>query len=455
MTSTDTTPIDIDFPTLLDETVALLREYITIDTTNPPGDVSKAADWVESVLRRGGFETRRLGPTDEKANVVATLETGGEAPPLVLAHHMDVVPATAADWSVAPFGGDLRDGYVWGRGTLDMKGFGVMTMTCALALRRLGLPLKRPLRILATADEEVGGIDGAKWLAQHHLGDVGGEFLLTEGSFGRVGPRATYYAVQIAEKGVSTIKLTARGQPGHASSPREDNAVVRVARAVARVGAYRSPPGALDLARRYLAAFPPRVLRLEPGRTLGDLTDAEMEDLLFRLAGGSRVQNMLRNTFSPTMLSAGVGQNVIPATAEAYVDCRTVPGVTRETLLAEMATVIDDPEVELALVKSSEGTESTADSELFDAIREGVHGERPEAIVVPYLTAGGTDCKHFRPHGIVAYGNIPFELDDSEAERIHGIDERVSLENLERGLRILLRTIVRMCVGDTANQSSV
>jgi acetylornithine deacetylase/succinyl-diaminopimelate desuccinylase-like protein len=274
---------------------------------------------------------------------------------------------------------------------------------------------------------------------------VRGAFLLTEGSFARAGPRATYYAVQVAEKGVSTVKLSARGQPGHASAPREDNAVIRIARAIANIGAYRSPAKARELARRYLAAFPPQVLRIKDGRAVSDLSDDELEDIIFALSGGSRIQNMLRNTFVPTMVHAGLGQNVIPPTCDAHVDVRSVPGVTSDDLLAELRGVIDDPEVELTLVKSSVGTDSPVDSELFTAITEAVHSERPEALVVPFLTSGGTDCKHFRPKGIVCYGNIPFELDDKEAEGIHGIDERVSVDNIERGMRILFRTVVNMC----------
>ena len=314
-----------------------------------------------------------------------------------------------------------------------------------LAIKRSGIALRRPLRLLATADEEVGGIDGAKWLAENHLDKVGGEFLLTEGSFARAGPRATYYAVQAAEKGVSTIKLTARGQPGHASSPRDDNAIIRIARAITRIGSYRSPPAALGLARRFLAAFPPRILGLSDGRKVTDLADVEMEDLLYKLSGGSRVQNMLRNTYVPTMVNAGLGQNVIPPVCEAFVDCRSLPGAIGDDILAEITAVIGDPEIGLELVKSSSGTESETDTELMDAIGFAVHAEVPDAIVVPYLTSGGTDCKHFRPRGITCYGHIPFELDDNELEGIHGVNERVSLKNLERGLRILMRVVLEMC----------
>jgi acetylornithine deacetylase/succinyl-diaminopimelate desuccinylase-like protein len=170
-----------------------------------------------------------------------------------------------------------------------------------------------------------------------------------------------------------------------------------------------------------------------------------MEELLHKLSGGSRVQNMLRNTYVPTMVNAGLGQNVIPPVCEAFVDCRSVPGVTGEDILSEIAAVIDDPEIMLELVKSSVGTESATDSELMDAIRKSVQAERPGAIVVPYLTSGGTDCKHFRPRGVVCYGHIPFELDDKELEGIHGVDERVSVENLERGLRVLMGVVLKMC----------
>jgi acetylornithine deacetylase/succinyl-diaminopimelate desuccinylase-like protein len=444
--ATEQKSVDFDFTALDGRVLEWLREYIRIDTTNPPGDVSLAADWVEGVLQAAGVATTRIGPSPAKANVVATIGEGDPSRSLVLAHHMDVVPAVSDDWSVPPFSGDLRDDFVWGRGTLDMKAFGVMTMVCAVALKEAGVPLARPLRILATADEEVGGIDGARWLAENRLEDVCGEFLLTEGSFARAGPRTTYYAVQVAEKGVTTARLTARGQPGHASAPREDNAVVRLARAVGRLGDYRSPPAALDLARRYLAAFPPSALRLPDGATIEGLTDSEMEALLHDLSGGARIQHMLRNTFSPTMINAGQGQNVIPAKAEAYVDCRLVPGVTLDDLRQELTQVIDDAAIEIEFVKASVGTESSSEGELFGAIREAVAAERPAAIVVPYLTSGGTDCKHFRPRGITCYGHIPFELDDKELERIHGIDERVSLANLQLGLRVLMRIVLNVCV---------
>jgi acetylornithine deacetylase/succinyl-diaminopimelate desuccinylase-like protein len=188
------------------------------------------------------------------------------------------------------------------------------------------------------------------------------------------------------------------------------------------------------------------VLRLNNGRTIADLSDDEIEELIYQLAGGKRVQYMLRNTFSPTMVHAGVGQNVIPSSCEAFVDCRTVPGVSSDDLLAELRDVIDDPAVELEFAKASVGTESPPEGELFDALRAAIASERPQALVVPYLTPGGTDCKHFRPKGIVSYGHIPFELDDKELEGIHGKNERVSLENLSRGLRVLFRTICAMCV---------
>ena len=440
-----------DITALVEEGIDLLRRYLRIDTTNPPGDVAPAADFVEDVLHREGLPTTRLGPSPDKANVIATIGPDGGQPPLVLAHHMDVVPSVATDWSVDPFSGAVKDGFVWGRGTLDMKGFGVLSMLCGFVLGRLGAAesMRRPLRLLATADEEVGGALGAKWLADDHLHAAGGEFLLTEGSFARAGSRALYYPVVVAEKGVSTVTLTARGVPGHASAPSDDNAVVRIGRAIARLGDYRSPPGARDLGRRYLAGFPPAMLGLD-GRRVADLSDDEMEVLMGRLSGSKRTQNMLRNTLTPTMVKAGVGQNVIPATAVAHVDCRSLPGVSADDILAEVAKVIDDASIDLAVVKSSIGTESPSDTELFHALEAAVKAERPEAVVVPFLTGGGTDSKHFRPRGVTCYGLTPFVLDDSEAAGIHGTNERVSIDNLEHGLRVMLGVVERMCLGTGA-----
>ena len=432
---------------LLEEGIDLLRQYIRIDTTNPPGDVAPAADWVEGVLGAEGFRAQRVGPSPDKANLAVTIGQENGVRPLVLAHHMDVVPAVAGDWSVDPFAAEVKDGYLYGRGTLDMKGFGVLSMLCLFAVARSGAPLRRPLRVIATADEEVGGVLGAKWLADNHLDEFGGEFLLTEGSFARAGSRALYYPVVVAEKGVSTIKQTARGKPGHASAPSEDNAVVRVGRAIARIGGHRSPPQARDLARRYLSAFPPALLGLDGGRTVADLSDEEMEETVQRLSGSrTRTVNLLRNTFSPTMVQAGVGQNVIPAKAEAWIDCRSVPGVTLDDLLGELREIVADDAVEMEPVKSSVGTESPSDTELFEAMRDAVLAERPEAVVVPYLTGGGTDAKHLRPKGVTCYGLIPFVLDDKEAGGIHGIDERVSIENLEHALRVMLGVVERVCL---------
>ncbi len=443
--------VQADVDKLLAEGIDLLREYVRIDTTNPPGDVAGTADWVEQCFEREGIATTRAGPSPDRANVSATIgaREGGTGGALVLAHHMDVVPAVAADWTVDPFAADIRDGYLYGRGVLDMKGFGVLSMLCAFALHRAGVELKRPLRIIATADEEVGGVLGAKWLADNEMPSFGGELLLTEGSFGWRGTQVTFYPIVIAEKGVSTVKLTARGKPGHASAPTEDNAVVRIGNAIHRLGEYRSPPRARELAGRFLEAFPPELMELARGRGPGDLTDDEMEALILRLGGtrrSGRNVNLLRNTFTPTMVSAGVGQNVIPATAEAFVDCRSVPGVTGDDLLAELGEAIDDAEVEMELVKSSIGTESTPDTELYGALRDAILAEQPEAIVVPFLTGGGTDAKHFRPKGVACYGLIPVVLDEAAAGGVHGTDERVSLENLEHALRVLLRVVTEVCV---------
>jgi acetylornithine deacetylase/succinyl-diaminopimelate desuccinylase-like protein len=443
----------VDFARLRDEAVGLLSEYLAIDTTNPPGDVSKAADWVQDVLGKAGIATKRLGALPDKPNVVATIpgrkDGSGDLRPFVLSHHMDVVGAPNDQWSVDPFGGVVKEGYVWGRGALDMKGFGVLTIVCALELVRLGLPLRRPLRLLVTADEEVGGEYGAKWLAQNHLDEAGGEFFWTEGSFGRERDEGTFYGIEVAQKGVGAVKLTIRGEPGHASAPTDDNAVVRMSEVLAKIGSYRSPLGAREFVVGYLDALPRKFTLLDGN--IDELSSEELEDVLRRLrARGERAPTMMRNTFTPTMVHAGVGQNVIPAVCEAFLDCRARPGVDGEAVLAELASVIDDPTVELELVKNSVGTESPIDTELFKALSDAIRSARPGAHIVPHMGSGGTDAKHLRPHGVVCYGLVPFEPATGELHRIHGIDERVSFEDIERGLRIMFDTTLRMCAEDGA-----
>ncbi|MGH7860465.1 MAG: M20/M25/M40 family metallo-hydrolase, partial [Candidatus Binatia bacterium] len=402
-------------------------------------------DWVERVLGSAGIAPIRLGRSDDKANVVATLDGPSDLRPFVLSHHMDVVAAPADQWSVDPFGGLVKDGFVWGRGALDMKGFGILTIVCALELARLGVELRRPVRLVVTADEEVGGEDGAKWLAANHLSDVDGEFFWTEGSFATYREEGTFYGVEVAQKGVGAVKLTVRGQPGHASAPTEDNAVVRMSEVLAKIGRYRSELGAREFVVRYLDALPKELTRFDG--SFEGLSDEELEDTLGRLRrSGERRPTMMRNTFTPTIVHAGVGQNVIPAVCEAYLDCRARPGVDGDAVLAEIASVIDDETVELELVKNSVGTESPVDTEFFGALRDAITSVRPGAYVIPHMGSGGTDAKHLRPHGMVCYGLIPFEMQIGELHRIHGIDERVSVENIELGLRVMWETILRLCV---------
>lgn len=434
---------DVDYSRLTDEAVGLLSEYLAIDTTNPPGDVSVAADWVERVLGEAEIATTRLGPSPDKPNVVATVGDG-DARPFVLSHHMDVVGAPADQWTVDPFGGLVKDGYVWGRGALDMKGFGILTIVCALELARLGVELDRPVRLVITADEEVGGEFGAKWLAANHLDEIDGEFFWTEGSFATHRDEGTFYGVEVAQKGVGAVKLTVRGEPGHASAPTRDNAVVRMSEALAKIGRYRSELGARKFVVRYLDALPKELTRFEG--SFGDLTNEELEETLRRLRRrGEREPTMMRNTFTPTIVHAGVGQNVIPAVCEAYLDCRARPGVDGAAVLAEIASVIDDDTVVLELVKNSIGTESPIDTELFRALSDAITTVRPGAFVIPHMGSGGTDAKHLRPHGVVCYGLIPFEMAIGDLHGIHGIDERVSIENVELGLRIMWETVLRLC----------
>jgi hypothetical protein len=357
---------------------------------------------------------------------------------------MDVVPAVREDWSVDPFGGSLHDGFVWGRGALDMKGLGVMTMLCAIALKRQNVSLRRPCASSPPPTKRSAASTARS--GSPNTSDGRPRRVPPDRGLVRPGRPARDVLRRPGRRRRASARSSSRARPARPRlvAPRRQRRGPHRARHRAYRRVSLAAVGARSRAR-YLSAFPPQILRLRDGRSISDLADDELEEMLATLSGGSRIQHMLRNTYVPTMVHAGLGQNVIPPSCDAHVDVRSVPGVTGGDLIAELRDEIDDPEVELSLVKSSAGTESPVDSELFTAIADAVHAERPEALIVPFLTSGGTDCKHFRPKGIVCYGHIPFELDDSETERIHGIDERVSVDNLERGMRILLRTVINMC----------
>ncbi len=431
------------------EAAALLSQYVAINTTNPPGNELQTAQWLKAVLARDGIEAQLFEPQPGKANLYARLKGDGSARPLILLNHMDVVLASPEYWRVDPFGGVTKDGYVWGRGALDMKGEAIVELMTLLTLKRAAVPLKRDVIFLATADEEVGGGVGAGWFVEHHPELVqDAEFLLNEGGTIRADAngRIEYYGVGTTEKSPFWLDVTARGTAGHGSRPTPDNPVHRLVRALGRIAGYQTPLVVTPATERYLRDL--SAIEADPARRgwLADVRAALRDSTAARLLTADLTYNaLLRNTISITGLKASDKTNVIPPVASAALDVRLLPGQDPQAFLADLVRVVNDTAVSITPQGPNwPATESSTDTELFAAIVAAARARDPNAFVTTPPLTGFTDSHYFRRIGIVSYGLSPFPLNQAESRGVHGNDERVSLDDLTFGVHFAYDVVARV-----------
>jgi len=429
----------IDWEAVTGEATELLSRYIAIDTSNPPGREAPAADFLAGILRREGIECRVYPLPDDRANLSARMPGDGRKRPLVLLNHMDVVPVERQFWQEEPFGGVVKDGLIWGRGAVDMKCMGIMELMTLLLFRRQGIALSRDLLFIAAADEEVGGEFGIEWLDANHPELFAAEYVLNEGAYGSkemFGVQRPLFTCSVGEKGPLWLRLRTEGSPGHGSVPHGDNCLERLIRALYRVEKWEHPPTLLP------ELYPMFELVREAGLFTGDLS----EETLRRLAKDTPLlKALLTDTISITMCNAGLKANVIPAAAEAVLDCRLLPGHDPVEFIAQLRAVIDDPRVQIEQVLESHTPISPLDSELFHTIGAVVQEHVPGATLLPSLSPGFTDSRAFRRRGVVAYGFIPCLLELAELAAAHGHNERISVDNLRLGTQILFDVVRRMC----------
>lgn len=429
-----------------DDVVEVVSRLIRFDTTNtgePETTQGEAecAQWVAEQLADVGYQPEYLeSGAAGRGNVFARLKGADSSRGALLIHgHLDVVPAEPADWSVHPFSGAIENGYVWGRGAVDMKDMVGMMIVVARQLKRAGIVPPRDLVFAFVADEEHGGRYGAHWLVDNRpdlfdgvteaIGEVGG-FSLTvprpDGSERRL------YLIETAEKGLSWMRLTARGTAGHGSMAHDNNAVTAVAEAVARLGRHRFPLVPTDTVVQFLAA-----LSEETGLTF-DTASADLEGMIEKLGPMARMlKAVLHDTANPTMLKAGYKANVIPATAEAVIDCRILPG-RKGAFEAEIDELIG-PDVSREWIRDLDSYETTFDGDLVDAMNAALLALDPDARTVPYMLSGGTDAKAFVRLGIRCFGFSPLRLppDLDFSSLFHGVDERVPIDALRFGTEVL------------------
>jgi acetylornithine deacetylase/succinyl-diaminopimelate desuccinylase-like protein len=430
---------DIDWTALGNETADLLASLIRIDTTNPPGNETPAAEVLRRKLADVGIDAKIIESAPGRGNLYARLAGAGTARPIVLLAHLDVVPAEAARWSVPPFGGDRRDGFVYGRGALDAKGVAAVQAMAVVALARSAEPLPRDVILLATAGEETGGQMGAGWLVDHRPDLVAGaEYLLTEGDHIHARASGTLVQIDVAEKTPYWIRLVAEGEAGHGSAPARGTAVTRLVRALGRVIAAPSPIIVTASVQDYFSALAP--LEREPLRTRLAHLATSLRNPAFRteFLANHRQSALVHNTVTPTVLDGSRATNVIPAEASANLDCRLLPGADPKTFATGLERAIGDPGVRIEPLLGFASTASPGDSGMVRAVRVMADADLHGAPVVPSVITGFTDSHWFRSLGIASYGFVPFVLDEQEQRTVHGTDERVSIENLTQGVRRLL-----------------
>jgi acetylornithine deacetylase/succinyl-diaminopimelate desuccinylase-like protein len=421
-----------------DEVVDLLVELIRINTSNPTHPERPAAEWVAAKLDEVGIESQIIEAAPGRASTIARVAGSDPArKPLLIHGHLDVVPAEPAEWSVDPFAGEIKDGYVWGRGAVDMKDMDAMTLAIIREWARTGRKPPRDIVLAFVSDEEAGGVQGAHHLVDHHkdlfadcteaISEVGG-FSLT------LNESARLYLVQTAEKGIEWLRLKASGAPGHGSLLHDDNAVTRLAQAVSRIGEHDWPIVVTDTVRQTIEGL--------SAATGIDLDPDDVEKWLPMLGPAARmIGAMIRNTTNPTMLHAGYKANVIPSSAEATIDARFLPG-QHDEMIKTIDQLIGDGITRETIV-SDIAVETSFDGALVDTMSAALRAEDPQAIPLPYLMSGGTDAKSFSLLGMRCFGFSPLLLppDLNFMSLFHGIDERVPIDGLKFGVRVLERVL--------------
>lgn len=428
-----------------DEAVKLLQEYLRIDTSNPPGNELAAAEFFHRLFDAAGIPNTIFKYAPGRANIYARLKGDGSLRPLILLNHTDVVRAEPRNWKVPPFSGEILEGEIYGRGALDMKDEGLLQAMVMLIAARERLPLKRDLVFLATADEEVDGT-GSNWMLEHHPELVrDAEYLINEGGANLIYPgRGTIYGIGTGEKAPFWIRMTATGRGGHGSVPIADSATHRLARAMKRVADWETPVHLLPGVEEYFRRLAP--LEKEPRASQFRNIREALRDRSFseHLVRDEDYAYMLRNTVALTVMKGSDQTNVIPDTAYCELDVRLLPGQDPLAFLADLRAVVADDTIQVEpMGRFRKPNSSSTDTKLYRIIEETVRKYNPQALVVPTLNSGYTESQMYRPLGITCYGFAPIEMTPEQEASQHAANERVPVEQIRRGVKMLYEIVAR------------
>ena len=424
---------------LLDEAAQNLREYLRINTVNPPGNEIEGARFFKKIFDTESIPCQIFEPSPGRGNLLATLKGSGEMRPILLLNHMDVVPVEKKNWEVDPFEGIIKDGMIHGRGTLDDKSMGIVEMMTLLILKRERVPLKKDILFFAAADEETGGTWGVQWAMKNvpalkeseYALNEGGDIILDESGV------ADRYGISTGQKVICQLKLKVKGTSGHASRPLPDNPNVKLVHALEAVTRWETPFNILPLVKEHFLKIAPK----QPADEREFFEDIEkgLADPSFskKLTSNPIYNAMLRDTLSLTVLQGGSKVNVIPSESTAALDCRLIPGSSKDDFLEEIRRRLGN-EIEVEVISESRSLPpSPLDTDLFRAIQKYAAENDPGCPVVPFLLSGATDSRFLREEGITTYDFNPFRMTEKELMKVHGNNERISLENLRFGMKMM------------------
>ena len=430
---------DINWDSYVDEAIDVLCRFLQVDTSNPPGNERLACDFLGEILDREGIPYELYDAGNDRVSLRAVLKGDGSKRPFMLLNHTDVVPVQREFWEEEPFSGLIKDGHIWGRGTLDMKGLGVAQLMTFLTLKRSGVPLARDVVFFAQADEEAGSEFGMRFIEREHPETLDAEYVINEGGGGTTevfGVERSVYSIAVSEKGPLWLRLVAEGRPGHGSMPHDDNALDRLVRAMYRVQEWKRELTVSPVLTEYFGRLS------KAGIYKGEATVAALKKAAEK---DPRVLALLSNTISATTATSGIKHNVIPARAEATLDIRLLPGVKPEEFEAELAAVIDDPKVNIERVHVGWSDTNPFDTELFRVMEDVIHDSVEDAVVVPGMTVGFTDSSVLRNRGMISYGFSGGLTTPEVARGVHGHNERVSIESFRLNCQMVWEVTRRMC----------
>ncbi|MBN1664370.1 MAG: M20/M25/M40 family metallo-hydrolase [Deltaproteobacteria bacterium] len=440
----------MDEKKLVEDAAATLSRYVQFDTTNPTGNEMPAALWMKDQLVSRSITSAVSihEPVAGRGLVVARIAGTEALKPLMINHHIDVVAADSAQWTHPPFSGLIADGFVWGRGTLDTKGLGIMFLLALELLLKEGVKFRRPIVFTAVPDEETGGDNGMRWLVENHLQSIEPEWVWDEGSGGLkdLFGQGIMFAVAVAEKQIFRLKLTAKGEPGHGSMPHPNSANVILLNALHRIIEAPQPMRAGKAAAAMFSALAD-TQKLPASFMLRRLANPVILKLAGKSLAADKLTNaLLRDTISVNVVHGGYQINVIPERAEAQLDCRLLPETDAAEFHRRLVGQISDDRIDMEIIQSSPPSGiAPVDSLFYQAVTAVVGKYAPGAGVFPLLMAGATDGRYWRERGYPAYGFTPMILERTDVGRIHGIDERISLENLRLGIMMTREIIQALC----------